>query len=100
MLRALEKRNIDFRIRRWIKYFLTKRQITYELSGKKYAVLATKGAPQGGVLSPLLWILVMDELLVKLKNAGYTVIGYADDLVLICRGKFISTLCDLTQNAL
>lgn len=28
------------------------------------------------------------------------IIGYADNLVIICHGKFLSTLCDMTQRAL
>lgn len=42
----------------------------------------------------------MDELLTELVKEGFTVIGYADDLVVVCRGKFLSALCDSTQRAL
>ena len=60
----------------------------------------TRGSPQGGVLSPTFWILVMDELISRLESEGFTVIGYADDLVVICKGKFLNTLCETTQRAL
>lgn len=42
----------------------------------------------------------MDELLSILHREGFEVIGYADDLTVICRGKFLSTLCERTQRAL
>jgi hypothetical protein len=31
-----------------------------------------RGCPQGGVLSPLLWSLVVEELLVGLNQGGFT----------------------------
>lgn len=46
---------------------------------------------QGGVLSPLLWCLVVDELLTKLRESGFHV--YADDYVtIIIRGNSLTTL--------
>ena len=53
----------------------------------------TNGVRQGGVLSPLLFSVYVDELLEKLKNKGigcsidhiFTgALGYADDIILIC----------------
>ena len=53
----------------------------------------TNGVRQGGVLSPLLFSVYMDELLEKLKENGtgchigdhfVGALGYADDLILLC----------------
>jgi retron-type reverse transcriptase len=63
-------------------------------------VLVNRGCPQGRVLSPLLWNMVVDGLLRKLYNAHYQGQGYADDVVLLQKGKFVSTLCDHIQDAL
>lgn len=41
----------------------------------------------GGVLSHLLWFVVVDDLLLKLTNADYDTQGHADDLVMIIRRK-------------
>ena len=63
-------------------------------------VASVRGCPQGGVLSPLLWNLTVDELLWDLNEAGYYSIGFADDIAIIIRGKFPSTVSEVLQNAL
>ncbi|CAB0004279.1 unnamed protein product [Nesidiocoris tenuis] len=69
--------------------------ISSELGGSSIAVVANRGCrPQGGVLSPLLWLLGL------LTGECYEVVGYADDLAIIIRGKFDSTLSDRLQGAL
>jgi len=66
----------------------------------KLSGLPAKDCPQGGVLFPLLWCLVVDELLVKLQEAGLLVCGYGDDVAAIVRGSFFSTLKELMDKAL
>jgi hypothetical protein len=44
------------------------------------------GCPQDGVLSPLLWNLVADRLLVATSDLGFSTFGYADDIVIIVQG--------------
>ena len=65
----------------------------------------TNGVRQGGVLSPLLFSVYVDDLLEKLKNNGIGchighhfvgALGYADDIILLCPSvtglnKIIST---------
>nr|XP_042904640.1 uncharacterized protein LOC122270622 [Parasteatoda tepidariorum] len=63
-------------------------------------VHATAGCPQGGVLSPILWCMVMDSLLVRLTALGIPCIGYADDGVIVVRGKHGKTVSDIMNNAL
>lgn len=98
--KALSFRNVADPIRKWTSHLLCSRAITYEAYGSKTTVNPTRGSPQGGVLSPTFWILVMDELIAALEAEGFTVIGYADDLVIVCRGKFLNSLCESTQRAL
>lgn len=97
---ALRGRNVDETTTNWIREMLTCREITASLGDTSITITAAKGCPQGGVLSPLLWSLVVDSLLKKLTLLGYDVIGYADDVALIVRGKFDETLSSRLQSAL
>ncbi|XP_055850655.1 uncharacterized protein LOC129915201 [Episyrphus balteatus] len=63
-------------------------------------IITTRGCPQGGVLSPLLWSLVVDELLEHLTSLGIRCLGFADDIVITAYGKFEETLCDIIQRGL
>jgi len=60
----------------------------------------SRGTSQGGVLSPLLWVLVVNKLLSLLEEAGTKVVAYADDVVILLQGKFPQTLCNLMETAL
>jgi len=60
----------------------------------------SRGTPQGGVLSPLLWVLVVNKLLSLLEETGTKVVAYADDVVILLQGKFPQTLCNLMETAL
>lgn len=54
----------------------------------------------GGVLSPLLWCLMIDGLIARLNREGFLAIGYTDDLAILVRGPHLSTLAELSQRAL
>jgi len=49
----------------------------------------------GGVLSSLLWVIVVNKLLSLLEEGGTKLVAYADDVVIILQGKFPQTLCNL-----
>jgi hypothetical protein len=51
-------------------------------------------------LSPLLWCLVVDELIARLNGGGVYIQGYADDFCLLVVGKFPNTVSGLIQWAL
>ena len=79
---------------------LTSRVVTAEIAGSKVTRKVSRGTPQGGIISPLLWLLVVDELLINLEREGANVIGYADDLAILVRGKFPDILSELISNFL
>lgn len=58
----------------------------------------TRETPQGGVLSPFLWLLAVNVLLRQFNSR--IIVAYADDLVILVKGKFLSTITDIMQNAL
>ena len=60
------------------------RSATVELHGNKKTIKIVRGCPQGGILSPFLWNLVVDSLLNYTKNRiPCNIQGFADDLSLI-----------------
>jgi retron-type reverse transcriptase len=70
------------------------------LGEEQVTVKTTKFCPQGGVLSPLLWSLVIDKLLNNQDQQGFEVIGFADDLVITVRGNNDSIPSERMQSAL
>jgi hypothetical protein len=59
-----------------------------------------RGCPQGGVLSPLLWCLIVNDLLEDLQREGFHTDGYADDTAIVAGGCFFTMLRDLIKHAL
>jgi hypothetical protein len=60
---AAERHGIEPAICRWICAMLDSRNTKAILSGNTLRTSAARGYPQGGVLSPLLWSLVVNDLL-------------------------------------
>jgi len=79
---------------------LQDREIESNLGSSKYVFKATKGCPQGGVLSPLLWTIVADSLIKRLTLFGFHVEAFADDMVISIGGKFGCTVSERMQDAL
>jgi RNA-directed DNA polymerase len=48
---------------------------------------ARKGTPQGGVISPLLANIYLNELDWLMAGAGFQMVRYADDMVVMCRSQ-------------
>ena len=97
---ALETKGINPLAIEWINSMLRSRLITAKLGETTATIEASRGCPQGGVLSPLLWSIVVDDLLTSLSNNGFDSQGYADDLVIIIKGKHEEVISNLMQNAL
>ena len=56
--------------------------------------------PQGEILSPSLWNLMVDELIRILNDLGFLAIGYADDIAIFVKGKYEEVLPDILEEAL
>ena len=97
MCAALARHGVDHTIIRWIRATLEERQATAICRDTSVSIMVSKVCPQGGVLSPLLWCLVIDELLARLCGGGVYAQGYADDICLLAVGKFPNRLSRLTQ---
>lgn len=47
----------------------------------------TKGSPQGGVISPLIANVYLDQFDQEMKSRGYRIVRYADDILILCGSK-------------
>jgi hypothetical protein len=100
MCAALARHGVNHTIVRWVKANLEGQQATATLGSLSRSVVVSRGCPQGGVLSPLLWCLVVDELLARLSGGGVYAQGYVDDICLLAVGKFPNMVYGLIQWAL
>jgi hypothetical protein len=100
MCAALVIHGVDYTIIRWVKATLEGRRAIATLGSLSRSVAVSRGCLQGGVLSPLLWCLVVDELLARLSGGGLYAQGYMDDISLLVVGKFPNTVSGLIQWAL
>ena len=98
--RALKRRGVSHVMVRWIDNMLKNRAINIHSGGLRLRGKVNMGCPQGGVLSPLLWNITVDSLLNRLEEQNVHSIGYADDIAIMVRGKFISTVADIMRTAL
>jgi hypothetical protein len=100
IMQAAERHGIESTICRWICSMLESRNIVTTLSRETLKASMARGCPQGGVLSPLLWSLVVDELIWELNDSGYYTVGYADDIAILINGKFPQTVSEVLETAL
>jgi hypothetical protein len=75
---ASGKHGVVLTLRRWINTMLRCRSVRVEIRRSSVSVIVNRGCPQGGVLSPLLWNIVVDGVLRRLHSAHCQAQGYAD----------------------
>jgi ribonuclease HI len=100
VLRALRERGVDEGIVNWIDNLLSHRRVEMSLLGDELVALAGAGCPQGGVLSPILWNMVVDSLLGSIEGEGITCVGYADDVAIAVSGLFSGVMANRMAAAL
>jgi hypothetical protein len=92
IIEAARQRGLEETCCRWIGSMLESRLIHTSLMGSTVTAEVAGGFPQGGVLSPHLWNLTADKLLVATNDQGFSTFHYADDIVIIVHGKFAHTV--------
>ena len=98
--RAMDRKGVDNRTSEWISAMLRDRQAVLTAGSSSQKFYVTTGCPQGGVLSPLLWSLVIDELIVRLNLVGFFTQAYADDVVILVNALCPKVGCELLEQAL
>ena len=98
---ALHVSPLDSSTASWIFSMVSNRNITFTLKNSQKRIKAERGCPQGGVLSPFLWNLVLDDLL---KFSASQIPGYlqafADDLMSIAEGNDVDVVWQRTQKTI
>ena len=100
--KALEYVRVPEGFINWINTMLITRVVTSEIGSRSCNKTVRRGTPQGGVISPLLWLLVVNMILKSLEESGVKIVAYADDLVVLIKGKkrFLNTLSELMEGTL
>ena len=84
LLLKLLKTNITHKMYNWIKQYIHNRKAKVCLKGKYSRTASFKqGVPQGGVLSPSLFLIFLNDL-ISTTSPNVKAVQYADDLALIC----------------
>ena len=100
LILKLLNNNISHRMLNWITNYLTNRKAVVNMQGKrsKTAILQN-GVPQGGVLSPTLFLLFINDLKQYIPRKVNSSL-YADDLALISTEEYTGTSKFRLQDAL
>ena len=99
IVRCMKKRGFDNNVIEWYKHYLLGRRIHVDHKGVRIDRALTRGVPQGGVLSPIAWNLVFDELLDLYKVGSVRATGFADDAGLLITGNKPREMMEKMQRA-
>ncbi len=102
LIAAMRREGLSELCVRWIACMLTNRSAEAEIGDVVRTRRVERGCPQGGVLSPLLWNLLITEVLTRLKRRLPQLLSqaFADDLGLIQLGHDLGTVLDICQQGL
>ena len=97
LFQKLEKFNIDEDVINSIKKIYSSSIL--RLSPKSDLININQGVLQGSLISPILFNLYINDLIEELSKIGYDVLGYADDIAVLCEDEYkLIEAIDIIQN--
>lgn len=100
IVRSLKHFSVNSTLVDIIEMMLRTRTVTCSSDDVDISRQVTRGCPQGGVLSPLLWNVLVDELLRTIDKHNIFCQFYADDGTLLVRSGTLQRLCSVMQRGL
>ena len=100
VLDAMRQLRIDAAVTSFVEKLLNFRRIESNLGVSNIQKIATRGTPQGGVLSPLLWNININTLLKAMEMTCCKTVAYADDVAVVATGKDLNILSEILESAL
>ena len=89
ILSELAKRNVSGKLLQWLEDYLTNRQAKLEFQNRSSELGSFEnGTPQGSVISPFLFNIIMAALVDGKLYEKITILSYADDVVLVCHCRY------------
>lgn len=73
-------------VKSWMDRLLSNRTCKSDIFTITVVRTTSRDIPQGGVMSPLLWNLVLEEILNSLRGLGVKIVAYAEDIVMMETG--------------
>ena len=96
---AMRLKKLSETLIRWYSHYLRYRQVRLDYNGIQRKRYLTRGTPQGGVLSPVMWNIAFDSLLDMFKEGWVSICGFADDAGLLTVGTNLAVLRSRMQSA-
>jgi hypothetical protein len=92
ILRNLQESGCPRNLYNLTKYYFNQRTATMTTNNIKIGRAVKKGSPQGSCLRPGMWNIFYNTLLNLKFKSGTKIMAFADDVVLLTRGKFVNEL--------
>lgn len=86
--RKVIRHEIPLPIVSWLDHMLAYMTLVADKWDSTLRDSVNSGCPQRGVISPILWNLVTDNLLNKITKEGLQAVGYADHLMIVASSEW------------
>ncbi|UYV74565.1 hypothetical protein LAZ67_12000152 [Cordylochernes scorpioides] len=100
IIKRIDSDNLPEKLIKILQSYLNSRIISFSYDNLTTSKPITKGCPQGSPLSPLLWTILLNDLLMNFQVPNCELICYADDISVICWNKDLTSLKIVIEEAL